>query len=50
MAAEGLITFDELGAKLEVIEEKRECADGNSRLSKTIGRACEVPRGTRMPS
>ena len=26
MAAEGLITFDELGAKLEVIEEERECA------------------------
>jgi site-specific DNA recombinase len=26
MAAEGLITFDELGAKLEVLEEERECA------------------------
>jgi hypothetical protein len=25
MAAEGLITFDELGAKLDVLEEEREC-------------------------
>lgn len=42
MAAEGLITFDELKEKLGTLEETRELASRELKLSKPAGHAYET--------